>query len=229
MKIITKILRAGRPDRRSRFHTGTGILVPVKRWAHFLLATFSWAKLRMGSKLEVRPWLSYSAVERINALLPANANVLEVGSGQSTLWLAPRCAHLLSIESDRHWFESLHKKIATSGYNHVDLRYIWVASEMCDFREIADGSLDFALVDGGPRFEVLKMALPKVKSGGFVYVDNTDEDSISGGCRSALIAHAKQVGGSIEFFSDFSPCTPHATEGVLWISPKTWAPSGSSS
>ncbi|MBC8011947.1 MAG: hypothetical protein H7067_17810 [Burkholderiales bacterium] len=66
----------------------------------------------------------------------------------------------------------------------------------------------------------MREALPKLKPGGLLYVDNTDEPTISGSCRADLIAHATHAGGVLEFFPDFSPCTPHATEGVLWRSPQ---------
>ncbi|MBC8011948.1 MAG: acyltransferase [Burkholderiales bacterium] len=67
---IDKLLRAGRPERASRLHTGTGQRVPLRRWPHLALSLASWLRLRLGRGCAVRPWLSYAAVRRLAALLP---------------------------------------------------------------------------------------------------------------------------------------------------------------
>jgi predicted O-methyltransferase YrrM len=192
----------------------------VKRWPHFAGSLLSWTRLRLHAGLSLRPWLSYSAARRIAEILPPNAHALEIGSGQSTLWLARRCERLLSIEADKHWFDHLRGELARAGHHHVDLRYRWRAEEIADFSSVEDSSLDFILVDGGPRAEVLERSYCKLRPGGVLYVDNTDNPGISESCRADLIAHAARTGGKLEFFPDFSPGILHATEGVLWISPK---------
>jgi hypothetical protein len=219
MSFLNKLLRAGRPDRISRFHTELGQRVPWKNWPHFIRAGLSWLRLRSGAGVAARPWLSYRAVNRLAALMPADAQALEIGAGMSTLWLAPRCRKLLSIEADEGWVNRLRVKLAETHLHQVDLQYRWRAAEMTDFSSIEDASLDFVLVDGGPRLEALLSAFPKLSPGGFLYVDNTDNAGISGKCRETLLNHTAQNGGTLEYFPDFAPCMLHATEGILWISP----------
>lgn len=219
IRLWNKLLRANDPKRRSRFHTARDEWVGARRAHHFLRAAVSWARLRAGLGVAVRPWLSYAAVEKIAERLPPNAHALEVGAGMSTLWLAPRCARLLSIEADQGWFDRLGGLLKQAGHRHVTLEWRWRAEHMVDFDTIPEGTLDFILIDGGPRAMVLRAAFAKLRPGGCIYVDNTDEAGISESCRTDLENHVRAQGGTLEFFCDFSPCNLHATEGALWISP----------
>ena len=214
-----KLIRAGHTARPSRFHTALGDPIPLAHAPHAFRALVSWLRFRAGGGCASKPWFSYAATSRIARLLPPGARALEVGAGRSTLWLAPRCAFLLSIEADEGWVKRLRPLLAAARQTHVDLQWRWSSSHMIDFSTIEDASLDFALIDGGPRAEALRAALPKLRPGGFVYVDNTDVTETSFSCRADLEAHAAKHGGQLEYFRDFAPCTPHATEGILWISP----------
>jgi predicted O-methyltransferase YrrM len=135
----------------------------------------------------------------------------------SSLWLAQRCARLVSIEADEQWFKRIQALLRHRGYTHVELRFRWRADEMSDFREFADGSLDLVIVDGGPREACLMAALPKVRAGGAVYVDNTDEPRISGKCREWLQAAAAKTGSELRYYRDFSPGNLFVSEGMLLI------------
>ena len=173
-QVWRKLIRGDTDDRPTRFHTQDGHLAPLVAYAKLPQAILQWLRLDwFGQRIE-RPWIPPSATQVIERFLPPGAQVLEIGAGMSTLWLARRCQSMLSIEADQKWFEQLRGIIAQRGLKNVNLQYRWQAHEMCDFSAIPDGSLHFCLIDGGPRLECLRAALPKMRTDGLIYVDNTD-------------------------------------------------------
>ena len=110
---------------------------------------------------------------------------LEWGSGRSTTWLASRVAHLLSIEHSPAWYARVQDAIVARGlaakvaYRLIDAPddqmaeplehpYAGVADE------IADGTLDFVLVDGQMRLRCVEKALAKLKPGGLLALDGAN-------------------------------------------------------
>jgi len=133
------------------------------------------------------PWLAQGAVRYLDAELTGEGAGIEWGSGRSTKWLGNRLTHLLSVEHDLGWYESVRRKVASVPaveLRHVPLdhrddeptvphydqlpRYVAVA------HEFEDGSLDLALVDGHYRQACIKAVMPKLRPGGLLVVDNTD-------------------------------------------------------
>jgi predicted O-methyltransferase YrrM len=129
------------------------------------------------------PWLTPHAIRLLTTMLRPSDIGAEFGSGRSTLWLARRCAHLISVEHDQVWHAKVAGMIARQGIQHVDYQchpadapeaagdrsaYAQVA------RSVDDGSLDFALVDGAYRGHVALFLLPKIKPGGMLIIDNVN-------------------------------------------------------
>jgi hypothetical protein len=129
------------------------------------------------------PWLTEAAIRFLEAWLRPTDQGLEWGSGHSTVWFAGRVGRLTSVENDGIWHRKVSGMLADKGltravdYRHVDCPYgerdepashpyAEVASEF------ADRSLDFALVDGMIRETCVRAAIPKVKPGGLLILDN---------------------------------------------------------
>jgi hypothetical protein len=214
-----KLLKAGDARRRSRFHTARGDPISSFAWRRLPL-TMGWILLpRLTRWRPTIPWIPFSAIRALAQRLTPDAQVLEIGSGMSTLWLARRCSRLVSIEADEQWFQRVRELLRRRRLNHVELRYRWRALEMSDFTEFPDRSLDLVVVDGGPREQCLLAAVPKVRPGGVVYVDNTDEPQIAGCCRERLVEIAASTGGRLDYHRDFSPGNLYVSEGTLLTLP----------
>ena len=115
---------------------------------------------------------------------------IEWGSGRSTLWFAGRVRHLLSVEHHAGWHESVSSELAEHGMTNVDCRLCpceserdetpeWIAAMFAsDYVRAVDTfeprSLDFALVDGMYRSACALAAVPKLRSGGLLIVDNAN-------------------------------------------------------
>jgi Methyltransferase domain len=213
--IIDKIVRAGDPGRKSRLHTLCGDRAPLSSLADFPQCLGHALSLRLFGRRPLLPWIPYPAIRFLRRRFNGNWHVLEIGSGMSTLWLASHCAQVESIEADQRCVDLLQAEIARRRIPNVHLFFRWLADEMCDFSQWPDASFDLAFVDGGPRTECFINALPKVKSGGYVYVDNTDIAKTSGRSRELLLAYAREHRCQTWIFRGFAPCNLFIDEGIL--------------
>jgi predicted O-methyltransferase YrrM len=129
------------------------------------------------------PWLTPEAIRLLDSMLRPSDLGVEFGSGRSTLWLARRCAHLISTEHDEAWHERVSGTLAEEGVTHVDYRchqreepdatgYRSAYAQVAQF--LGDESIDFALVDGLYRDFVTLFLLPKIRPGGMLVIDNVN-------------------------------------------------------
>ncbi len=135
------------------------------------------------------PWLSQGAVRFCDEHLRPDQTGLEWGSGRSTAWFGRRLGSLLSIEYQQGWQAEVQKRLDAAGLKRVECRYVPLdhdlnAPTLAQYdpipryvrvaEDFADGSLDFVVVDGHYRQACIVAALPKLRSGGLLLVDNTD-------------------------------------------------------
>lgn len=131
------------------------------------------------------PWLTEQAVFFLSTWLRSSDVGVEWGSGRSTVWFASKVKHLISIESNKQWYDHVKKIIGEKKIsNKVELHYIPVEiNEMnaphdhpyVDFLdEISDETLDFVLVDAKLRILCMEKVLPKIKPGGLLILDNSE-------------------------------------------------------
>lgn len=121
------------------------------------------------------PWLNKPAVEMLVGWLQPEYRGLEWGSGRSTLWLARKVSFLVSIEHDRSWYTRISRQLKEQGFSNVDYRF---CEKESDYVSVADQlpqeSLDFVLVDGIARGQCALAAVPKLKTGGLLILDNSN-------------------------------------------------------
>lgn len=216
--IIDRVIR-GSPHRKTRFHDEKGQLVDLGGllYAPAALATAA-IKVLSGWRPE-RPMISFRATRALAALIKPDWHAVEFGSGLSTLWLARRCATLLSVEDNPRWHARVDALLKQNGLAHV--RYE-LRSEM-DFAKLdafPDGHFHFALIDGTDRAGCVASVWPKMRAGGIIYLDNSDKDMTrpEGDLRraeAALRMRADAAGASVQRFTDFSPGNFFAEEGLL--------------
>lgn len=129
------------------------------------------------------PWLTPEAIRLLDLMLRPSDVGAEFGSGRSTLWLARRCAHLISIEHDQAWHATVLDALALEGITHVDYRCYppdepETNGDQSAYAQAAQslpaGSIDFALIDGVYRDYVTLFLLPKIRLGGILVIDNVN-------------------------------------------------------
>lgn len=135
------------------------------------------------------PWLPYLAAEYLDWWLKPEMTVFEWGAGASTGWLAKRVKKVVSVEHDPQWIMGLRDNIEfrniapengelgdnPANPHHYRSRPIGGVN----FKQYACAidvydQFDLIIVDGRARASCIYHAIPKVKKGGFIIIDNTE-------------------------------------------------------
>lgn len=113
------------------------------------------------------PWLTRHANRFLESWLKPDYVGFEWGAGCSTVWFARRVAALTSVEHDPRWYQRFQKKLRVAGLDNVMLHIHPAGSAACVSAgaDVADESLDFALVDGvsSRRVACAAVILPKIR------------------------------------------------------------------
>lgn len=130
------------------------------------------------------PWLTAAMIAILDGWLKPGDHGLEWGSGRSTAWLAQRVGRLTTVEDDIDWGARVRAMLAAQSIAHkVDLHLIAIdkaspatraAPYVAVAAAIAEESLDFCLVDGDLRDLCAEAALPLLKPGGVLIIDNVE-------------------------------------------------------
>ena len=212
MNPVQRLYRAD-TRRKTRFHDQKGNRLSARALL-YTPRVFVEAVLR--STLDFRPaqpWISYRAAKAIARHLRPDSRVLEFGAGMSTVWFARRAGSVLSLEADPAWFARVETLLRKHGLDNVDLRQRTPAT-ISDLHDVPDGTFDVVLVDGPSRAACVSAALPKLKPGGILYLDNTD-DPAEGSAEAAVLAAVRQRGGESRYFTDYVPGQMTAVQGLL--------------
>lgn len=151
------------------------------------------------------PWMTYDAIDFLSSICRSDSQVFEWGSGGSTLFFSRRCDHVTSIEHDKKWSGFLNdklKELAIANVQYIEMPgekvHDWSARDYrnpTDFISKDDMSngiayeayvkaidrfpknhFDIVVVDGRARNSCIRRALPHVKTGGYLVVDNSDRE-----------------------------------------------------
>ncbi len=148
------------------------------------------------------PWIAFDAYDYLAEMLPEKARVFEYGSGGSTLfWLTRKNCQCVSIEHNPQWFAIVNKYVAgLSNQKALEYRLVepavfksdrldvydptkYLDDKMRNFSfekyvkqidEFPDAYFDLVMVDGESRPACIAHGCRKVRSGGFLIVDNAE-------------------------------------------------------
>ena len=160
----------------------SNLLKPVYLFRRALLALYEW-------RHPDEPWISADAVRFCETILKRDFLAIEWGSGRSTAWYAKHVGSLLSVEHHEDWHKTVRARLGAQGLTHAEVRFVPLDHPLNEpgravyevmpryvaaVEEFADGTLDFAVVDGHYRHACILAAIPKLKPGGHLLVDNTN-------------------------------------------------------
>jgi hypothetical protein len=135
------------------------------------------------------PWITRGAIDFCKKNLSRDFLGLEWGSGRSTLWFAKRLCHLTSVEHNKEWFERVSNHITTQQVTNINYLYKpldhlesvaipFGARLRTPYVTVADSFnnqfLDLVVVDGHYREACIAAAIPKLKNGGLLLLDNSN-------------------------------------------------------
>lgn len=119
------------------------------------------------------PWFTHGAIKFLEKILNKNMVIMEYGAGGSTGWFAQRTKHLISIEHNKKWYNSIYNYLRSKNINNVDLMHIGLYS---GYINIIDhmGLFDFISIDGRKRSECIQHAHTHVNIGGYILLDDAE-------------------------------------------------------
>ncbi len=140
-----------------------------------------WTPLYIKSRIEQyffeknnrdKPWLSSPAVVFLSQYARGEDTVLEFGSGRSTIFFAGKCHKVVSHEHDARWYEKIKKELETQNLGNADYHLYEDQRYWRSVNEYLDESFDIVLIDGLYRVDTTLVALPKLRRGGIMLIDD---------------------------------------------------------
>jgi predicted O-methyltransferase YrrM len=176
------------------------------------------ARIALGVRPEL-PWISYDAIEMLREHLKPNSRVLEFGSGMSTIWYARNAGHVVSVEDNKNWFDTIGKVFRDNKVANITYSLAENAENYVNAGVNAGGCYDLIMVDGSFRSDCIRVSLPLLASGGIIYLDNSDKHSSGSGgdtrlAEELLLKYARENDCEVSSYSDFAPTQFFAQEGL---------------
>lgn len=132
---------------------------------------------------EAKPWWTEESIKMVQNILKPTWKVYEFGSGGSTIWLADKVSSVRAIEDNHHWFVRLREEIAVRNIINVQVIYrdITLGDYMHDILSYPNENFDLIIVDNNfRRVESFEKAVSKVKRGGLIFLDDSQNLSWHG-------------------------------------------------
>lgn len=110
-----------------------------------------------------------------------DANVLEFGSGGSTVWMSKLTKKLISIEHHTEWYRRVKNNIQQDATcNPVDLRFLSRPyDKVCN--EFPQEFFDLIIVDGRDRVKCIEASIRVLKPGGILMLDDAQREKYQPG------------------------------------------------
>lgn len=118
------------------------------------------------------PWLTAESILYLDNFLKPNFEVLEFGSGGSTLFFSRRCQRVTSFETNIKWFNRIKEIINEKALNNISYFYIDEYKEVCD-KKLFDCILVDTISDGKvERVDLMDFSLSHLRENGIIVLDN---------------------------------------------------------
>jgi hypothetical protein len=153
----------------------------AKAWRLFKIVTFDYGHLRsvalekpLDSAGDPYPWYTYPAIEYLKQLDFSEKTIFEYGSGHSTLYWGSRAAQVISVEHNAQWYELVRAKLpANCSIIHEPVSDDYAAA-IGRFNQRFDVIVIDGLVTGRTRLKCARAAVPYLRDGGMIILDNSD-------------------------------------------------------
>ena len=211
--MLTRLI-AGDGMRKTRLHNYNGQFLDAAGFLYLPKCIFTTLLLKLAEHRPELPWLGFRAIKYLDQIIDTNWKVLEFGSGMSTIWFARRCGFLVSIETDKAWYDAVTSMLNERALQNVDYR-LCGESEADVLQDYEDSYFDLVLVDGIRRDRAMMTAILKVKRGGYIYFDNSDVPYQEYRTAKAMLISAAGGESNVKNFNDLYPMHICVNEGLL--------------
>ena len=153
----------------------------AKAWRLFKIVNFDYGHLRsvavekpLDSAGDPFPWYTYPAIEYLKQLDFSDKTVFEYGSGHSTLFWGSRAATVCSVEHNAQWYELVRARLpGNCSIMHEPTSDAYAAA-IGQFDQQFDVIVIDGLVPGRTRLKCARAAVPLLRDGGMIILDNSD-------------------------------------------------------
>jgi hypothetical protein len=196
-----------------------GWILPLKLRVFFqlvnaILFQYGWLRsLRCAKAVDAQgnplPWITYPAIDFLAELDLSEKSVFEWGAGQSTLFWATRAAKIVSVETERDWYQYVSKTAPQNCELLLSEREVELYASLIE--KYSEG-FDVILIDGPGDFRPAcsRKAIDHLKAGGIIILDNSDQ------CLNS--ARILRESGLIQVdFAGFAPGQGYATTTSIFF------------
>lgn len=149
------------------------------------------------------PWLNPNAIWALQQLLKPDMTAFEYGSGMSTVFFSKLLKHIHSLEHNEAWYKRVKEIIEENKIDNTLLTLVppdlsfedpklnsedqlrmsveeypipdrYFENYTAQITQMQDASLDLVIVDGRARVTCALNAIPKLKSGSILMLDNSE-------------------------------------------------------
>ena len=128
------------------------------------------------------PFLTMDAIKFMDTLIRPGVRVLEIGGGNSSLWFLERGVNLTTYEHDADWGQMIMNEVKShKEFYHAErfnMQIMKGQEVLTSLKALKDQHFDIVLIDSMNEFtrrtECLDVAKSKVKTGGWMVLDNSD-------------------------------------------------------
>lgn len=153
------------------------------------------------------PWITFKAKTWLETYLKPDMSVFEYGSGGSTMFFSKRAKKIISIEHNKNWYSKISSILIKAGisnieyflcepeiflseqvpsYNYGSYTSIGMGYDNMSFERYVkhiekypDKSFDLVLIDGRARPSCIFHAISKIRSHGYLMLDNSERQRYS--------------------------------------------------
>jgi hypothetical protein len=121
------------------------------------------------------PWFTYPAIDYIRQLDLSEKIIFEWGAGFSTLFWSSRAKRVISVETDPSWYSFLKPQLASNCELILATREVEQYSSLIHNKN-NENEFDLIIIDGTGESRVAcsKAAIPNLRRGGLIILDNSD-------------------------------------------------------
>lgn len=145
------------------------------------------------------PWFTYPAIEFLKERLTKEMTVFEYGSGSSTLFFAERVKEIISVETNKEWFNKIVNKLPSN----ARLLFYDQNNFNCSYPEViktTNSKFDIIIIDAIEREEVIYFLDENLYSESVIILDDSERIDYKDGIQYLLNNHFKKLD-----FWGFSP------------------------
>lgn len=124
------------------------------------------------------PWFSYPATAFLSDRLNKEMTVFEYGSGNSTLFFSNLVKRIISVETNKEWFQQIKNKLP----KNATMYFCDISQDKTKYQTFIQSTkekFDLIIVDAFERNEIIKNLSTNLKDEGIIILDNSDREEYS--------------------------------------------------